>query len=231
MSSKRKTLGRDFSVTVRPRDGIEERFPNYITLLQEYVQRRCPSKYAFTVEKAGTAASHLQGLLRFDEDIRQDNLRRAFISMFPAIDDDELRSSIKIKDHDDFQYLIGYVTKESAPCLTNLSSEEMTDAKSYYMRSLAPTKIKPGMDPNDKLIDFMTYKSLQMGKDPKTMHVTSSLAMMVREGLIKPSQFVKVKREHCQEYWCMLHNMSLDDRVKLYEGRGDLGVEPHPVPL
>lgn len=228
----RETTGTCWSITVRPTDGIENRNSDYQELIKKYIEKLTNvSKYLFTIEKQGSAGSHVQGLILYQVDRRQDNVRRWWYKTFAPSNENERLHMHKIHSHNNYKLLVGYCCKENIPFITNLTTDEINEGKEYYSKEKRFKEIKlKKKDPNDMLIEYMEKWVEVMDVDPKRLVVSHMLAEMVKQRLLLPSQYVKIKQEAMQSYWDSLHGSSITSNYQqiVSEGGDILGMGPHP---
>lgn len=222
----RKTESNVYSITVRPTNGIQSRHPDCV---DKFVQYCSSQTYVCSIEKAGSASSHIQACIKFNESKRQDNILRAMRSIFPPLSDAETRNMICVKSHDDWKYVVGYCTKEVQPSSTSLSNDDLKICQDYYKERIKPIRITHKVDPNDAVIAFMEQYAILHNADPKDLSVYDCLSEMVRQRIITPSQYIKVKQESLQMYWNSMHAVPLAHDHIVSEGRDLLGECPSDV--
>lgn len=195
------------SITVRPRDGIEERFRDYAEKLENIVKSYNVVKYAFSVEKQGSAGSHIQGIMTFNGQ-RQDNVREGFKKRFPPIDSAEARNGFVIRNHDDEKFLLGYISKEYRPFYLTYSDTEVNEAIKYYNECIEKMKKNKsrttGYDVHDKL--FENWRSLEE-EYKYNVGVHRVCEVMIHAGTLRPSEYAKIKKESMNEYMGMFRRV------------------------
>ena len=151
--------------------------------------------YAFTIEKSGTAESHVQGMIQFPSLIRQDNIRRAFVKKFQGIDEDERRHMVKVNTHNSLDVLIGYVQKENGYLETNIPGDVLQRSKELYDKMKRAKAQKPNgrLDIHDQVIDYMKEYCQELKIPYHYLTVESALTNMIRDKFITAGQYARIK--------------------------------------
>lgn len=199
----RHANGKLYSITIRPYGGVNARWPDILAQLQT---RYAKEKYLFSVEKDGTAASHVQGYLCLSQDVRQDNVRRYLKSQFPPNEHDNVRAYIVVKTHDNPKYLVGYCLKESQSYVTSLTESELEEGKKFYNDFCKPVSEKrlKGMPAMSKVIQWMSQKVLELGCSPSELSVMNCMRRMIWDKLLTPEESAKIKIEVLSLHWEVL---------------------------
>lgn len=201
----RHTESNIFSITVRPRGGITNAFPDYMEKVRSIIAEY-DSQYYFAIEDNGTAeSSHLQGMMSFKALVRQDNLRRSFVKAFPAVDTAEKRSMICVKTHNNLDILLGYCQKQGKLHLTNYDSQILTRAKGVYdTTSKVKHKKDSRHDLHDQVIEYMINVCTQAQIPQYYIDVDWALTSLIRDKTLKASDYIKIKKLELQNYWVLL---------------------------
>lgn len=202
----RHTKSNLYSVTIRPRGGITKAFPDFMEKLKSIITEYDDVEYYFAVEDVGTAeSSHLQGMMSFKSMIRQDNLRRSFVKLFPAVDTAEKRSMICVKTHNSLDILLGYCQKQGNEHITNYPDPVLVRTKGVY-ESTRKIKHKKNSryDIHDQVIDYMINVCTTANIPMSYIDVDWALTSLIRDKTLKPSEYIKIKKMELQNYWVLL---------------------------
>lgn len=195
----RHAIGQVYSITIRPFGGVNARWPDILATLSTRFEK---DEFLFSVEKDGTAGSHVQGYLRVSKEVRQDNLRALIKRLYPPSPQDNPRSYLEVRTHNNPKILIGYCLKESQVYETNIDSHRLDEARKFYSTFTKKPKRKlkelPAMS---KIIQWMTDKVEELGCDPSDLSPTQCMRQMIWDNLLTPEESAKVKMEVLSMHW------------------------------
>jgi hypothetical protein len=167
-------------------------------------------------------------MMSFPTLIRQDNLRRSFVKIFPGVDTAEKRQMICVRTHNNVDILLGYCQKQVGLHITNIPNEILIRSKGVYdATKRVSAKRDNRHDLHDQVIDYMVLVCTEAKIPMHYITVDWALTTLVRDRTLKPSEYIRIKKEGLVEYWSMLtlEAHGADDwrnKLKSDEGRATL---------
>lgn len=225
----RHTESNLYSITVRPRGGIDKAFPSWMETIKAITDEYKDVMFYFAREDNGTAeSSHVQGMMSLPTMIRQDNLRRSFVKVFPGVDTAEKRQMICVRTHNSIDILLGYCQKQGGLHITNIPKEVLIRSKGVYDATKKVTAKKDSRyDLHDQVIDYMIMVCTEAKIPMHYIDVDWALTALIRDRTLKPSEYIRIKKLELQNYWVLLtlDSHGADDwrkKVDTDEGRATL---------
>lgn len=221
------------SITFRPRELNSGQINNFKKWLIS--MGGTPSENSKIMSLEGEGQNHIQSGILTEK--RTDNIRRSLIKIldWENLDDDEKKHSLKIKSHNNWNFLIGYCIKEENIFYTNITEEHMKICKKYYQeQNNKLTQIKheqkwmcSGI--NSLLETVYTY-CINEGINPLKRRLRELVVEMTAYGLLPFSLARKIKQSD-EIFWKALCNVklageaNLDEIITYYDDDDNLTIE------